>query len=828
MTKILIQSLCLLLLNFSIQAQITPGWLRYNAISPDGKSVVFTYKGDLYKVASGGGEAIALTVHEAHDFMPVWSHDGKYIAFASDRYGNFDIYIMPAAGGEARRLTFHSANEYPYEFSRDNKNIIFGAARMDVAGNRTFPVTSQPELYQVSVDGGRVQQLLSTPAEDTKLSQDGSKLIYHDKKGGENPFRKHHTSSIARDIWVWDIRAGTHKKITSFSGEDRNPVFTDNDRAFYYLSEESGSFNVHKMNLDGGKSTQVTTFKKHPVRFLSSSSDGTLCFSYDGNLYTQKGNGQPQKINITLAADAKANNEKIIPVTGSARDVAVSPNGKEVAFIFRGEVFVTSVEGGVTKRITNTPEQERSVSFSPDGKALLYASERGNSWKIFETRRQRADEPYFYASTLLKETAVISNEKENYQPAYSPDGKEISFVEDRMKLKIYTIATGKTRTLLNEEQLFSMGDNDQYFQWSPDSKWILFDYSVPGIAPGEVGLVQADGKGKIINLTESGFNDRFAKWVMGGKAMIWFSNRDGLRSVAQSGGSQSDVYALFFTQDGWDKFRLSKEDAILLKEMDENKSKADTAKKKEVKKDSVVIEWDGLAERKIKLTIHSSSLGDALLTKDGETLYYLAKFEKGYNLWTTNLRTKETKMLLPLNANSGSMQWDKDQKYIFLISDGSISRIEPLIGKKDMVNINGEMVLDVVRERQFMFEHVWRRTKETFYTRTMHGIDWDSYKPDYEKYLPHIGNNYEFAELLSELLGELNVSHSGASYNNIRTDGDATAALGIFWDQDYTGNGIKVVEVIRDGPLDKAGMNVRPGMIIESIDGDLIRPDTDF
>jgi Tol biopolymer transport system component len=825
--KILIlQSLLFLLQNQTLPAQTTPGWLRYNAISPDGKTVVFTYKGDLYRVPSGGGEATALTVHEAHDFMPVWSHDGKYIAFASDRYGNFDIYIMPATGGEARRLTFHSANEYPYEFSRDNKNVIFGAARMDVASNRTFPVASQPELYQVSIEGGRVQQLLSTPAEDTKLSQDGSKLLYHDKKGGENAFRKHHTSSIARDIWIWDIKAGTHKKITTFPGEDRNPIFTDNDKAFYYLSEESGSFNVHKMSLDGGKSTQLTSFKKHPVRFLSSSDAGTLCFSYDGDLYTKTPNDAPKKINITVASDDKANNEKIIPVTGGARDVAVSPNGKEVAFIFRGEVFATSVEGGVTKRITNTPEQERSVTFSPDGKTLLYASERGNSWKIFETKRVRTDEPYFYASTILKETPIISNEHENYQPSYSPDGKEISFVEDRNKLKIYTIATGKTRTLLNEEQLFSMGDNDQYFQWSPDSKWILFDYSVPGIAPAEVGLVQADGNGKIVNLTESGFNDRFAKWVMGGKAMAWFSNRDGLRSVAQSGGSQSDVYAMFFTRDAWDKFRLSKEDATLQKEMDENRTKTDSTKK--TKKDSVSIEWDGLSERKVKLTIHSSTLADALLTKDGETLYYLARFEKGYNLWTTNLRTKETKMLLPLNAQSGSMQWDKDMKYIFLISDGTISRIEPGVGKRDMVAINGEMVLDVAKERHFMFEHVWRRTKETFYTRTMHGVNWDSYKADYEKYLPHIGNNYEFAEMLSEMLGELNVSHSGASYVNSRPDGDATAALGIFWDQNYTGNGIKIEEVIKEGPLDKAGMNVKPGMIIESIDGELITPATDF
>lgn len=546
-----------LLLVQQIAAQTNdPKWMRYSAISPDGKTIVFTFKGDLYKVSSQGGAATPLTMHEAHDFMPVWSHDGKTIAFASDRYSNFDIFTISANGGEAKRVTYHSAQEYPYDFTADDKSIIFGSARMDAATNRQFPTGSMPELYSVSVNGGRVNQLLTTPAEDVKTSKDGSKWIYHDKKGGENAWRKHHTSAITRDIWVYDTKTGKHTKITSFNGEDRTPIFTDGEKAIFYLSEESGSFNIHKMNLAGGKSEQLTSFKKHPVRFLSAANDGTLCFGYDGEIYTMKGNGSPKKLPITIVADARKNDEQVIRVN-SGSGISVSSNGKEVAFTFRGEVFVTSVDGGITKRITNTPSQETQVSFSPDGKSIIYTAERNNKWSIFETKIVRADEPYFYAATLLKETPVLDNANDNTQPLYSPDGKELAYVENRDLIRIYNLASKQSRTILNTNQIFAWMENDQYFQWSPDSKWLLFDYSVPGSAVGEVGLVSADGK-KIVNLTESGFNDFRPKWVMGGKAMLWQSNRDGLRAAAMSGGAQSDAYMMFFTQEAFDRFKLSK------------------------------------------------------------------------------------------------------------------------------------------------------------------------------------------------------------------------------------------------------------------------------
>jgi Tol biopolymer transport system component/C-terminal processing protease CtpA/Prc len=815
----------------SLTAQTVSQWNRYPAISPDGQTIVFTYRGDLYLVPAAGGTAVALTSHPAHDYKPVWSNDGQRIAFASDRHGNFDIYVVAATGGEPRRLSFHSADESPFSFEPGDASILFGAARQDAASNRAFPTGSQPELYRVPVAGGRVFHVLTTPAEAVQVGGDGAFFIYHDKKGGENEWRKHHTSAIARDIWVYDVASGDHRQVTDFAGEDRNPVLTPDGEAFYYLSEQGGTFNVHRMNVTGGASQQVTTFTGPPVRFLSMAQNGTLCFSWDGELYTRQGEAAPERVQVTIAADVNVNNEEVVAVTGGAGGMAVSPNGKEVAFIARGDVFVTSVEGGVTKQITRTPVTEANVSFSPGGDTLLYASERDGRWRIFTAIRAREEEPYFYASTLVEETPLIDNEHENSQPVYSPDGEEIAYVEDRGLVRVYNIESEETRTLLNAEQVFSTRIGGLYFRWSPDGQWLLFDQSIPGFAPGEVGLVKADGTEEIVNLTQSGFEDSRGQWVLGGEAMIWFSNRHGLKSAAQSGSSQSDVYAMFFTQDAWDNFRLSKEDYALLKEQEEkNKPKADSTEADSAEAgaaEPVTLELDGVEIRTARLTIHSSSMVGALLSKDGETLYYLARFERGYNLWSTTLRTRETKIVATLNAGRASMAWDKEQKNIFLLSSGSISKIDPSSGKRDNVTIHGEMIADAAAERAFIFEHVWNQTKETFYTAGYHGVDWDELKPVYEEYLPHIGNDHELAEMLSEMLGELNVSHSGVRYSSSESTDDATASLGIFYDQSYDGVGMRVAEVIRNGPLDKAGMDVEPGMIIESIDGVTIASDVD-
>ncbi len=826
-------------LTLNLFSQGNPLWLRYTAISPDGKTILFTFKGDIYSVPATGGAAVPLTLSESYEYCPVWSHDGKSIAFASDRYGNFDVYVMPSGGGEARRLTYHSANETPSSFTADDKAIIFSACRQDLVTNAQFPISIMSELYSVPVAGGKVSQVLTSPALNAQFNPGGDKLIYDDLKGYESLWRKHHTSSVTHDIWLYDLKTGKYTQLTQFPGEDRNPVFDSNGNDFYYLSEQNGSFNVFKSSLDNPSRNQaLTSFSKDPVRFLSISKNNTLCFSFNGEVYTMIPGEDPRKVNITIANDGRTPVEKIIPVNENFTEARLSPNGKEFAYVFRGEIFVTSIDEGVTKRITNTPWQERSINFSPDGRSIVYAAEKDNNWNVYMVSIARKEEPYFFMSTVLKEETVIATPAEEYEPEFSPDGKEVAYLENRVTLKVINLATKQVRTIMPADKNYSYADGDQYYQWSPDGKWFLVQFGYPErVQTPEVGLLASDGKSEIHNLTLSGYNNYMPKWVMDGKVMIWGSDREGTR---QQGGElvSGNIYAMFFSRESFDRFKLTKEEFSILKDQEdkeakekketEEKAKAEEKKGKgpaEVKtvKDSlkkeILIDWDNLTDRKVKLTTYTSSASDWILSKDGEKLYYLTSFDKGNDLWVTEVRTKDTKLLSKLGVNNVSMELSRNGKFIFLLGDGKVMKIDPESGKSEPLKVSGEMVLNQTAEKNYIFDHAWRQLKEKFYVENLQGVDWDYYYNDYKKFLPYINNNYDFAEMLSEMLGELNASHTGCGYRNNQPNSDQTSSLGLLFDYNYSGKGIRIAEVIKFGPLDKASSKVKPGDILEKIDG---------
>lgn len=813
------------------QAQDNPLWMRHPAISPDGKTIAFSYQGDIFTVPSSGGTAKQITSNAAFDSYPVWSPDGNHIAFASNREGSIDVWVMDANGGIPKRVTTNSGNEYPLRW-KDNYTIMFKASIMPTAKSIIF-AGSYPQVYTVGMDGGRPKLFSDITMDALDINASGD-VLYIDRKGYEDEWRKHHRSPITRDVW---LKSGdSFRKLTTFDGEDRDPVWASDGKSFYYLSEQSGTLNIYHRTLDG-KETQITNHEKNPVRFLSAASDGTLCYGYDGEIYTVRNGGQPQKTAIRIAADTEGK-ELIRQIRNSgAYNIKLSPNGKEIGFVMHGDVYVTSIEYRTTKQITNTPEQERYIDFSPDGRTIIYDSERNGVWQIYATTMKNKDEKQFAYATELVEERLTQSDQTSFQPKFSPDGKQIAFWENRGTLRVMDAKGKNVKTAMDGKFVYSYSDGDIDFTWSPDSKWLLSSYiGVGGWNNSDIALVNASGNGEIHNLTESGYNESNAKWVLDGKAMLFYSDRAGYRSHG-SWGAEYDAYLMFFDLEAYERYRMNKEERALAKENMTEKEKKKEEKKEEKEKkemekpeakeiEPLKFDLENCRDRIVRLTVTPSFLGDILLDKDGENIYYNVAFEKGMDLWHRDLMTGNTELLIK-NVGNGEMMFDKSYKEIYLAADGGIKKVTPQSKAVKNIEFEAQFNYQPYKERAYMFDHVWRQVKDKFYDKNIHGVDWEGYRKTYERFLPYINNNHDFQEMLSEMLGELNASHTGARYSGSWASLQ-TASLGLFFDEDYTGDGLKIAEVIKGSEIACKQTDVKSGCIIEKIDGTEIKAGMDY
>ncbi|NVJ96934.1 MAG: PD40 domain-containing protein [Alphaproteobacteria bacterium] len=810
--------------------KISEHWLQHAAISPNGKEIAFSYRGDIYKVDAKGGTAVPLSLNAAWEGHPVWSNDGKSLAFASDRNGNMDVYVMPSAGGKANRLTYHSANDIPTSFGKGDKSVLFSSARLEAAASAFNPLSRFPELYQVETSGGTPAQVLTTPAENAHWNKAGTKLVYQDKKGLESDLRKHDRSAFARDIWMYDAKTGAHTQLTSDAAGDQEPVWGRKDDTVYFLSDRSGTFNVWQQD-EGKEAKQLTDHSLHAVRSLSASSKDKLAYLFFGDLYTMEPGKKPKAVTVTFATDSHGVAEERMPVRGRMGEFAISPDGKEIAFVARGDVFVTSTEFDTTRRITDTAGQERSVSFASDGKSLIYAAERDGKWRIMETKKRYDGEKYFFAATGFDESELFESEDDAFQPLGSPDNKKVAFIGDRHTIRVFDRESKSVTTVLGDEYNYSYVDGDITFAWSPDSKWLTADFAKSGrLFFTNIAIMPADGSAAPVDISLSGYTDTAPQWHADGGIVYWASARYGQRDHG-SHGTQFDIFASFLNKDAWDKFNLNKEELALREEADKDAKKDDADKDKEAKDGDekadeatpITIEWDAIEDRQARLTIHSSDIAGAVLSKDADKLFYLSAFEGGYDLWVHDFKESETKKLVPMGAGRVGMSMTADGKHLIVLADGSLKKIATASGKVEGIGVSGDQTISASAERRYFFEHIWRQVNDKFYKPGFHGQDWDAMRRDYAKKVDSIGNNRDFARLMEEMLGELNGSHTGAYFRG-GASGDETAGLGLLFEN----GSFKVAEVLKDSPVNAQETAVSAGMTLTAIDGQSLDASTNL
>ncbi len=805
----------------------SPLWLRNTAISPDGKSIAFTYKGSVYTVPSTGGKASQLTSSQWYDTTPLWSPDGTRIAFVSLRDGSNDIFVVPASGGTPERITTHSGGELLRAWLNDS-TLLFTAALEPSHHTLNDPFFQQ--TYTVSAHAGARPELFFPLHINSADAATNGALLFENHKSFENLWRKHEKSAGTSDIYMY--ADGNFTPLLLGKTAVHNPVWIGRDAKKYaYLAEDGDALNIFTGEIGATAPVRMTDFKKHPVRSLSANADGDMmAFSWNGEIYTLTPGQQPQKVNVEIVADEYDHDHIRTYVNSGASHIAVSDDGEQIAFVLRGDVYVTSAKYKTTRRITDTPAQERTVSFAPDGRSLVYDSDRDGIWQLFiakiKDNKENKDKTFPYA-VEIEEELLYKSDKPAQQPEFSPDGKKVAFLEDRTELRVIDVDSKKVHTALDGKFNYSYTDGDVAFEWSPDSKWFLVDYiGVGGWNNSDIALVSEDGK-TVVNLTESGYSNWGGQWALGGKAVTYQTAKYGMKSHG-SWGNEADVMIMVLDPEAWDEFNMNEEEEKLAEKAKGEEEKDDDDKKKDEKKEKVKplkFDLDNRQYRTRRLTSSSSKTGAHYLEPKGRKLFYVAASTEGKsNLYVRDLRNNSTNIFS--DGRGGGFIPDRKGENIYMML-GDINKINLANGGVERIEFVAPYDRHSSLEREYIYDHAWRQVKDKFYDENIHGIDWEGFGENYRQFLPYITNNADFAIMLSELLGELNASHTGASAG---MGGVAlqTASLGAYYDRSYKGDGLKIAEVLPRGPLSSKNVDIEAGDVIVAIDGMPIEAGKDY
>ena len=811
------------------------------SLSPDRKEIAFVSGGDIWTVPSTGGVAALLVSHAANEARPLYSPDGKQLAFISSRTGNGDIYLLTLATGELKRLTFDDALDQLDGWSRDGRWIYFSSGSRDVGGLN--------DLFRVGVNGGTPMQVSADRYTNEFFgapSPDGTTIAFSARGIASGQWwRKGHSHIDEAEVWLlraFDNGTGTYERVTQEGGaKEMWPMWSADGRRLYYVSDRTDAANkngaqniwVAALNTSGGRSD---------FRRLSSFTDGRVLWpsiSYDGREVVFEHNfgiwkldtesGKATEVSITRRGASSGPAIERLRLNDRISDLQLSPDGKKVAFVVRGEVFAASAaDGGDAARVSISAAEEYQVTWAPDSRRLVYVSDRDGTPHLF-----------LYEFNNNTETQLTRDTNDDSTPRFSPDGKLLAFIRGGKELRVMDLADKKERVVATAFFERPPIVSDRPYVWSPDGKWLAY------VPVGEnqfknVHIVSVNGgPGRPASFLANVFSNTIA-WSPDGTFLLFDSGQR----------TESTQLARVDLVPRTPRFREDQFRDLFREELPRNLTPAmrpeprpsppaetataspspnptvspaaSPADERRAAPKPVQVVFEDI-RRRLSLLPVGLDVNYLTISPDGKWLAMVANAVNQGNVYIYSLdelsrEPAVSKQLTSTAATKDGVQFTPDSKEIFYLENGRINIVN-LEGRTRPLAVTAEMDVDFSREKIEVFRQGWTYLRDNFYDTGFHGVNWDQVRTQYEPLIAGAQTPDEMRRLLNLMVGELDASHLGASGppGAVQT---TTGRLGLRFDRrEYETSGrLRVTEVITLSPAAIAG-TIKAGDYLLGVDG---------
>ena len=814
---------------FAFSQQNARPYFTEPSLSPDRKEIAFVSGGDIWTVPATGGMAALLVSHAANEARPLYSPDGRQLAFISTRTGNGDIYLLTLATGELKRLTFDDGVDQLDGWSRDGRWIYFSSTSRDI-GNLN-------DLFRVSPNGGTPMMVSAdryTNEFFSAPSPDGKTLAFSARGIASGQWwRKGHSHIDESELWLlrsFDGGAGAYERVTAPGGaKEMWPMWSADGRSLFYVSDRAdngnkvGAQNIWTIGVGRTDARRVSNFTDGRVLWPNISYDGReIVFEHNFAIWKlDTENGKASEVTITRRGASAGPGIERLRLSDQIGELSLSPDGKKVAFVVRGEVFAASAtDGGDAARVSNSVGEEYQLAWAPDSRRLVYVSDRDGVPHLF-----------LYDFSSNAETQLTRDAADDSTPRFSPDGKSLAFIRGAKELRVMDVAAKTDRVVASAFFERPPLISDRPFVWSPDNKWLAY------VPVGEnqfknVSVVSVEGgTGKPASFLANVFSNSVS-WSPDGTFMLFDSGQ----RTESTQLARVDLVPRTprFREDQFrDLFREESPRNLTSPNRPEPRpsetpaaSPSPTASPADERRPGpkpVQVVFEGIRRRLSFLPV-GLDVNYQTISPDGKWVALVANAANQGNIYIYSLDelSREPAVAKQLTSTAGFKRWAQfspDSKEIFYIENGRIGVVN-LEGRARSLAVTAEMDVDFSREKMEAFRQGWSYLRDFFYDPAFHGVNWEGVRTQYEPLIAGARTPDEMRRILNLMVGELNASHLGAGAPFTGGAQATTGRLGLRFDRsEYeTAGRLRVTEVIGLSPAAIAG-TIKVGDYLLAVDG---------